>query len=607
MVKMKNLLKTISFIIAIAFCLPGMSVYAAAPVAPANVKAVAKDIIDRSELWVANERTFTAAVQYADPFNNTALDIVLTNTADGTVLTVPGFWDGGDIWRVLFALPSEGLWTYQTVCSNPEDTGLHGQTGEILAVPYTGELDVYKHGFVTAAAGTRYFTYKDKTPFFYLGDTHWGMASEELDSAGGHAGDIETASHFKYIVDKRAEQGFTVYQSEPIGATYDLSNGMSGEDIAGFNYLDRQFEYIAKAGLVHANACFFYPYYMTGAVFADTSYLEKVTRFWVARYSAYPVLWTLGQETDNDFYEVFNTETNPYKSVCEYINKYDAYSHPISAHQENTGSTTASNSAFKGVPGHTWFAAQWSPKLNGQFDFAAPKDYWENGDGKVTVNYEGRYENLWTKNFGARVQGWTAYLNGMYGYGYGCADIWLYNSTYDTDTTSNDGIDTITPADKATPWSQSLEFETAYQMGYMREFLNSVSWWDLTPRFDDRDWFSPDIFCNFITKIRSVLSGDGSLAEKFLNLIKIGNGKPYYSLATNGDYMVVAEFYNQSTYTGVVKNMDAASRYTAQWFNPRTGEYEGEMKVIRPNKFGNYRVGGKPDSNDWVLLLIKQK
>ncbi len=604
---MKKLIKIISIALAFIFWLPALTAYAAKTNMPASVNTAAKDKIDRSELWVANERTFTAAVQYANPFDDTALDIVLTNTVDGTVLTVPGFWDGGDSWRVRFALTSLGLWTYKTVCSNASDTGLNNQTGTVLATPYTGNLDIYKHGFVTATAGTRYFTYSDKTPFFYLGDTHWGMASEELDSAGGHAGDINTTSHFKYIVDKRAEQGFTVYQSEPIGATYNLSDGISEADITGFDYLDRQFATIAKAGLVHANACFFYPYSMTDAIFADKTYLEKITRFWVARYSAYPVLWTLGQEVDNDFYGVFNTETNPYKSVCEYIYKNDAYRHPVSAHQEGTGQTAASNSAFRGVPGHTWFAAQWSPKLNGQLDFTAPKDYWENGDGKVTVNYEGRYDYLWTKHFGARVQGWTSYLNGLYGYGYGCADIWLYNSTYDTDTTSNDGIDIITPADKATWWSESLEFETAYQLGYMREFLDSVAWWNLTPRFDDRDWSSPDVFYNIIDKIRSVMKGNGSLFEKFLNLIKIGNGKPYYSLATNGDTVYVAEFYNQSTYTGVIKNMDKASYYTVQWFNPRTGEYEGGEKVIKPNLFGNYRVGGKPDANDWVLLLVKQK
>ena len=604
---MKKFLKTTALVAALTFCIPAITVFATKPAAGAAKTYSVKDIAVTSELWVANERSFTSAVKYADPFNDVSLDIVLTNTGDGTVLTVPGFWDGGSIWRVRFALTSEGLWTYKTVCSNENDSGLNSQTGAVLAVPYTGNLDIYKHGFVTAAAGTRYFAYYDKTPFFYLGDTHWGMPREELDSAGAHAGDTNTNSHFKYIVDTRVKQGFTVYQSEPIDAAYNLSNGISEEDMAGFDYLDRQFEYIASAGLVHANACLMFPWDMTNTAFSNKDYMEKLTRCWVARYSAYPVLWTLGQEVDNDFYEVFNIATNPYVTMCKTIYKYDAYKHPISAHQENTGATTASNSAFRGVPGHSWYAAQWSPKLTGQFDFGAPKDYWENGEGKVAVNYEGRYDYLWTKHFGSRVQGWTAYLNGMYGYGYGCADIWLYNSTYDMDTTSNDGIDTITPADKATWWSQSVEFETAYQMGYMHKFFDSVSWWNLTPRFDSKKWFSTDAVYNLFHQLSSVLKGSGSLFDKIRNLFKISGIVPYYSLATNGDYMYVVDFYNRSTCTGVVKNMDKASRYTVQWFNPRTGEYEGETQVIKPDKFGNYRVGGKPDSNDWVLLLIKQK
>lgn len=595
---MKRVLKTLVLLTAVGLLAPALA---------GRVNAQAAQAAGTCEVWLANERVFTAAVAYADPFNDVTLDIVLTNAGDGTVLTVPCFWDGGATWRARFALTSEGLWTYETVCSNPSDAGLHGRTGAVLAVPYTGELEIYRHGFVTADTGARYFTYSDKTPFFYLGDTHWGMAREELDSAGPHAGDIQTTSHFKYIVDRRARQGFTVYQSEPIGATYNLRDGMSEADIAGFRYLDRQFGYIAQAGLVHANACFFYPSEMTSPVFADRAYLEKITRYWVARYSAYPVLWTLGQETDNDFYEMFNAETNPYKFVCETISRYDAYRHPISAHQENTGATRASNSAFRGVPGHNWFAAQWSPQLDGQLDFGVPKDYWFNGGGKVAVNYEGRYENLWTKNFGARVQGWTAFLNGMYGYGYGCADIWLYQSTYDTDTISRDGIDTVTPADKAVPWPQSVEFETAYQLGYMKNFLNSVSWQNLTPRFDDRAWSSPDTFYNILGSVRSVFKSGGAPFEKLLRLFQIGDCRPYYSLASEGDSVYVAYFYNRSVYTGVIKNMDKASRYAARWFNPRTGEYEGEQQIIEPDLFGRYRVGGKPDDADWVLLLVKQK
>ena len=65
------------------------------------------------------------------------------------------------------------------------------------------------------------------------------------------------SSQFKIIVDKRIEQGFTVYHSEPIGAKYNLSDGLTGSDIFGFKDLDKRFKYIADKGLVHANAQLF--------------------------------------------------------------------------------------------------------------------------------------------------------------------------------------------------------------------------------------------------------------------------------------------------------------------------------------------------------------
>ena len=63
---------------------------------------------------------------------------------------------------------------------------------------------------------------------------------------------------FKIIVDKRTEQGFTVYQSEPIGAAYDLSDGLTSRTFSWIKDLDKRFKYIADRGLVHANAQLFF-------------------------------------------------------------------------------------------------------------------------------------------------------------------------------------------------------------------------------------------------------------------------------------------------------------------------------------------------------------
>ena len=77
--------------------------------------------------------------------------------------------------------------------------------------PYSGNLEIYKHGFLKVSGNGRYLTYDDGTPFFYLGDTHWILAHERFDTSNAPG----VTSQFRYTVDKRVSQGFTVFQSKP--------------------------------------------------------------------------------------------------------------------------------------------------------------------------------------------------------------------------------------------------------------------------------------------------------------------------------------------------------------------------------------------------------
>ncbi len=507
--------------------------------------------------WQVIEMNFTSDKTYQDAFNDVDLDVIFTHK-DGTQLKMPAFWNGGNTWTVRFAPTLTGVWSYKTVCTDEDNSGLHNQTGDFLCKKYEGSLDIYKWGFIKTIPGKRYFTYNNGSPFFYIGDMHANLPAIDLDD-------------FKTIIDKRVEQGFTVIQSEPLEAGYDLSDGVTEDDMVHFRNLDDRFKYLAEKGLVHANSQFFFVSTLNwaGSKYPD-SYLEKLSRYWVARYSAYPVMWTTAQECDNDFYNEFDINTNPWKKVATYIHKYDPYNHPLTAHMEYVSYTDASNSSFRDVPGHSWWAVQWSARKNGQLNFEIPEDFRAHGQFKVTILYEGSFDYLWTNHFGARMQGWTAFLNGMYGYGYGAADIWLYNSTYNMDVpTTRDGI-TITVEMKHTKWPESLEFETAYQMGYMKDFLTKNQWWELAPRFNDSRWFEPD--------------------------------NSYYSIASKGSDIYMIYFYNPDRKTGRVKNLENAA-YTVEWFNPRTGKVE-ESKTVTIND-GRYIIGDKPDIYDWVLTMKK--
>ncbi len=550
-----------------------------------------------TEKWVAVEIPFTATNAIKN-IQEAEVDVTFVNRTTGTKMVMPAFWEGKTEWKVRFAPTECGIWDY-TFATTGTDLGLTVEGGTVACNTYKGDLDIYKHGFVKTTPEQKYFAYADGTPFFYLGDTHWTMLTEEFDSAGSRAGDIQTDSHFKYIVDKRIEQGFTVYQSEPIGHLYNAVNGISDTDIKGFQKSDMYFQYIAEKGMVHANAELLFPSEVTDKFIKDTELIRAISRYWVARYGAYPVMWTLGQEIDNDYFGKNNitTENNPYVVMAKYIAESDPYKSPLTGHQENTSLVGAKGSVvskqygkikvnepsvFLGNPDHTWWGVQMHIDIDQQYNFNLLKDFWDNGEGKPAVLYETKYEKLSTTTYGARAKSWIAYLSGLYGCAYGCQDMWYYMSSYEMDSTSTDGSKiSVTPEDKKITWGEAMKLPSGEQHGYMRQFFEKLAWWKLVPDFEGVNAYQK--------------SEDNMLV--------------YYSVAYNKDKVYVAYFYNETEdAAGAFINMNQKATYTAQWFNPVTNEYTLIDNAIKPEKIGEtygYNMPNKPIAQDMVLLVTK--
>ncbi len=576
-------------------------------------KEIAPDSVETcsAKAWVMTELSFESNQSYADPFSDVEMDLQLCG--NGRLYTIPAFWDGGNTWKVRLACPGAGTWSYRTRCTNAADSGLHGQTGKILCAAYDGKEEIYRRGFVRDDTGSKYFTFDDGTPFFYLGDTHWSLGDETLDMV-------------RTICRTRREQGFTVFQSEPIGASFDLTDGVTDADLAGFAAYDAKFAAIAEAGLVHANASFFFPAYMQtlidnhGGFDASThapaktaqAYLRQLSRYWVARYSAYPVLWTLGQEVDDDFYAAadnhpaWNRKNNPYKLVAQWIAQYDAYDHPLSAHQENTGVTAAygngidtpdtcriyypgaNSSSFRNVAAHSFYAAQWMPARTHRSDCMSEKDFWYNGQGKPVINYEGQYCCLWTKDFGARMQGWTAFLSGMCGCAWGGQDTWSYLNTFDEENDSDDGVDTITSAEKkAATWEDALQYASARQLGYMRRFFSKTQWQNFIPRFNNHAYFAP---CANVFHTYAGTADQHEIVVYFYSFSDPSVAQRPNSKGLGG------------LLTGTLGHLTPHGQYTLCWFDPITGVL-GAEKVFTASAAGTYFVGEKPSGTDWVLWV----
>ncbi|MBP5284586.1 MAG: DUF4038 domain-containing protein [Kiritimatiellae bacterium] len=526
-----------------------------------------------AEAWTMQEFVFEGSE--AVERDGVEMDVVFT---DGVgELARPAFWDGGATYKVRFAAPRAGKWSYVSRCA--DDSALDGKSGEFEAVPYSGDLEIFKRGFVKTEKGKKYFVYGDGTPFFYLGDTHWGMYTEEFEN------------HFDTIVDRRVEQGFTVYQSEPVGEKFRLCDGhVDAEDLKWLREADRMFAYIAGKGLVHANAGLMHASEMTADLAFDDAALRRLARYWVARYGAWPVIWTIAQECDNDYYyeragdqKIYSSTNNPWVKIAGFTHAADAYSHPLSVHQESFWWTTVTGrgkkdanasgggaSAFaaeevREKTGHDFWAAQWSPSLSGAQDMEVVADYWESD--RVAIDYEGRYCNLWTKDRGARYQGWISYLSGMYGYGYGAQDSWLYRCFYDMENPSDDGIDTVTVEDKKVGWRESLEFPSAIQMGHMKSFLESHEWWTLKPELG-----------------RKRFSCSGPCVCAWSDTRRVAY---FYGI---GD-QPTGEFHGLRPYAG----------YEAEWFDPCSGETFALGDVASED--GSYKVPAKPGAGDWVFSL----
>ena len=145
------------------------------------------------------EWPFIASRPHAAP-DELELDVVFRGPSGEH--RVPAYWAGGSEWRVRFAAPAPGRYTYATLCSDPADTGLHARTGTFDAAPYNGANPLMLQGAPRVASDRRHFEHDDGTPFFWLGDTWWmGLCQR-----------IQWPDDFQQLTADRAAKGFTVVQ-----------------------------------------------------------------------------------------------------------------------------------------------------------------------------------------------------------------------------------------------------------------------------------------------------------------------------------------------------------------------------------------------------------
>lgn len=547
------------------------------PAAPESAALSAKT-------WRPVEITVHAARTYANPY--TDVDVSATFTSpQGQVYTMPGFWDGGDTWRVRFAPPTAGSWHYTTVST---DSGLAGRHGAINVSDSGGDLDIYRHGFLTTSDNDRYFTYADGTPFFWLGDSE--ASSMVGQTRLNESNDPRFASEFKGIVDTRAKQGFTVVAESELF----VNNGASGNEggpawangDAGFmrqpspgfwQNVDQRIRYISDKGMVTFLAT------GVGISLAGVDQAtwnagmradyERLARYMVARYGAFPVVWMTAQE--------FDTPGNCaacWADVGRTFHDVDPYHRATSMH--NFPIYAGGGIEYRDQPWYNFVTLQ---EGHNRVDKVA--DYWlkqyQATPTRPVLEAEANFEGIdvfWdnhaiVQNWQTRESAWKARVGGAAGTDYGSAGVWwtCYTEQDPDGNCQNFG---------STPWHEGLFMPGAVQMGYLKSFFTALPWWQLAPAPNATSWAA-----NVPTDTQA----------------------PFATATANHDVVVV--YYPHrldggGTYAGAVDGM-GRGHYTVSWFNPSTGEYSRSTDVVTSDA-GTIALPAQPDAaSDWTLLIRK--
>lgn len=290
-----------------------------------------------TEQWKTKELTFTAANSHTNPYADIVADVQFTNGPK--TITRPMFWDGGNTWRVRFAPPSEGTWSWSIVNANSTAAADAGITGSAaggtvrsftcIAPSGSETRNLYTKGFVNVAndpnnpsADGTYMSYADGTPFFW--------ESFIVPNENSYATDFwhnddpskdPNVGQFQLCIDKAASNNYNVikflfldwcstfqtttgggYNATFPGTSPTRMNSMSQDAINTMRLeVDSRMDYMAsKDMMIELESCYaehiFYDANSDGTCEDYTSAFQNWYRYLYGRYGAYPISLDCGYE-----------------------------------------------------------------------------------------------------------------------------------------------------------------------------------------------------------------------------------------------------------------------------------------------------------------------
>jgi len=541
---------------------------------------------------------FTAAREVDDPHAAIRLDVEFTDP-EGVRRVVPAFWDGGREWRVRYSSPLEGIHMYRSRAAGTDVTGLDGVEGELTVVGYDGENPLLRHGAVVVADDSRHLAHADGTPFLWLADTWWSATTARF----------RWPDVFQQLAADRHAKGFNVIQVvaglvpefPPFAPEMASEGGQPWTGEAGdegaeqinpayWEIPDLKVDHLVGLGMV---PCIFGAWGYWARILGR----ERVLLHWrylVARYAAYPVVWSIAGEVDlarlhgdqRQDGEVLRrraaAQVEVWEEASRLVREIDPFARVRTVHPTPapptwsyaSGETFTSRDSFELdmlQTGHTGRNCI-EPTMEHLTAALAHGD-------KPVLNGECSYEGILGSSWEdvQRFLFWSHMLSGTAGHTYGTMPISTFNSK----------VDPWVPNSRVSMhfWEDAIDWAGATHVGVGRRILERLPWWELTP--------SPQSFAPHAGPEDWQLPYAARLADGTLVVYLPGVG-----MLRENEWTRLSSW----TLAGLVPGTD----YRVTYVDPRTGDEHAPFTFHAADSEHEHALGyswNTPTGEDWVMIV----
>ncbi|MFD1770793.1 DUF5060 domain-containing protein [Sphingobacterium suaedae] len=285
---------------------------------------------DKIEVWGRYEVTFETKTSN-NPFN---VEVEATFTNGDTSMTVQGFYDGDDVYRIRFMPIRTGRWSYVT---KSKEKPLHNKRGSFYCTEATGQNRGMVH-----VANTYQFRYSNGTHYYPFGTTAYAWTHMSDDMENRTLASLKNAGFNKVrmcVFPKSYDLVKEIPPRYPFEIKRQSTNNKGNTNIewdyskfnpAFFQHLEKRIAQLDELG-IEADLILFHPYDKGRWGFdalprdVDTRYLKYI----MARLSSYKnVWWSLA----NEWNYLKAKSVDDWMHIAQTVNANDPYNHLHSIH-----------------------------------------------------------------------------------------------------------------------------------------------------------------------------------------------------------------------------------------------------------------------------------